>query len=314
MRRQLAFVFSSAALSALITSGTVTAAPISWNIVSSASSVSFAIPNQTLTITSSSSIASGLIGTSLSISLRALNPNSAASGSTPTGWTIGNKQNVTGTFATDTDLTSSIKFLNGPGANYIEGIDTGNWSPLADGSEPGTASADIATRLYIGAGILLGGLNLDLVFRNVLYDVSSGVIPISSGSFNSNPVSFGTLTEDVAYKGRSGFGLGGSTFVGLVGSGAALDVGGASTTSTGASPGSIVITPKVGGNIAKLTLPFNIPLSYALDTEGLLTLKMNVSGTLVATAIVPEPSTYALLAIGLSCLAPTVTRRIRRRG
>ncbi|MBL9125393.1 MAG: PEP-CTERM sorting domain-containing protein [Planctomycetaceae bacterium] len=314
MRRQLSFALSALAACALAASGTATAAPITWNIVSSASSVSFAIPNQTFTLTSSSSIASGLIGTSLSISLRALNPNSAASGSTPTGWTIGNKQNVSGYFATDTDFVSSIKFLNGPGANFIDGIDSGNFSPLPDGSEPGTASADIATRLYIGAGILIGGLNLDLAFRNMLYDVSSGVIPVSSGSFNSNLASFGNLDSDIAYKARNGFGLGGGTFVDLIGSGYATELGGASTTSTGAAPGTIVVTPKIGGDVAKLTLPFNIPINMALDEEGLLTLKLNVTGTLVATAIVPEPTTYALLAIGMSCMAPAAIRRWRRRG
>ena len=254
-----------------------------------------------------------LSGTSMTVTLRALNPNSAASASTPTGWTSGNSQNISGHFATDTDFVSSIKFLNAPGAKLIEGIDSVLFSPLSDGSEPGTASADFATRLYIGSGALIGGWNMELAFRNVLYDISSGAIAISSGAFASNSVSIGTLSENLAYKSRSPFGLGGATFVGLFGSGSATNVEGTSTNSVGAADGSISLTPKVGGDVATLFLPFNIPITYALDSAGLLNLKMNLTGTLVATAIVPEPATYALLTIGMSCLVPAVLSKWRRR-
>jgi len=303
MRKRISAALACLAVGVIGLTGSASAAPVTWNIVSSASSISLAIPNQTLTITSSSSIASGLIGTSLTISLRALNPGTA-SASTPTGWTIGNKQNVQGTIETDTDFTSSIEFLTG---SNIEGIDSGSYAPLADGSA-GTASADFGTRIYAGAGALLGGLNLDMAIRNVLYDVVSGAIGIGGGgSFAASGTDFGLDNANLAYRGRNGFGLGGSTFVGLIGSGTA-GIGGLSTDNT-AGAGSVVV---VGPN-ATLTLPITQTLAVPLDDDGLLVFKLNVTGTLVATAVVPEPATMGMMALGLAMLAPAAVRRWKKR-
>jgi hypothetical protein len=294
--------------------GSANAAPISWNIVSSASSISLAIPNQTLTITSTSSIASGLIGTSLTISMRALNPGTGTA-STPTGWTIGNKEQLSGTLQTDTDFLTNISFLDvqafpNTSPTIINGIDSGSYAPLADGSA-GTASGDFGTRIYAGSGVILGGLNLDFAFRNVLYDLISGSIPITATSFPSNQTDFGIENADLAFKSRNGFGLGGSTFVGLVGSGAA-NIGGTATDNT-AGAGSLVVTPKVGGDLAKLTVPITQTLVIPLDSDGLLFFKINVSGVIVATAIVPEPATIGMLAVGMAMLAPVAVRRWRKR-
>jgi len=102
---------------------------------------------------------------------------------------------------------------------------------------------DFGTRIFAGAG-LLGTLNIDLAFRNVLYNLVSGVIPITLGSFAANQTDFGIDNADLAFKSRNGGGLAGSSFVGLVGSGAA-NIGGFGTNNT-AGNGSIVVTPKVG--------------------------------------------------------------------
>ena len=224
MRIKISVVVACLALGLVSPTNSAKAAPISWNIVSSASSISLAIPNQTLTITSSSSIVSGVLGTSLTVSLRALNP-STGTDSIPTGWTIGNSQNVAGVLQTDTDFQSYIKFLDqlpSTDPTLINGIDSGSYAPLADGSA-GTASGDFGAHIYAGAGITLGGLNLDLAFRNALYLLNSGVVGTSgvlnNHTFAASDTNFG-MGANVAYRSRNGFGLGGSAFVGLLGSGA----------------------------------------------------------------------------------------------
>ena len=308
-------LFAALAVCGIFAGTSAHAAPISWSIVSSASSISLAIPNQTLTITSSSSIASGLVGTSLTVSIRALNPGTA-SASTPTGWTIGNTQNVSGVLQTDTDFDTFIKFLSvqdppNSDLTVIDGINSGDYAPLADGSA-GTAPGDFGTRIYAGAGAVLGGLNLDFAFRNILYALSStSAIPIDGlDQFAASSTDFGVDSANLAYRGRNGFGLGGSTFVGLIGSGAAtID---ALSTSNAAGNGSLVVTPKFGGDLATLTIPITQTLAIPLDSDGLLVFKLNVSGSIVATAIVPEPGTFALLGVGLAMLAPVAVRRYRR--
>jgi hypothetical protein len=303
------------AVSGIVASGSAHAAPISWKIVSSASSISLAIPNQTLTITSTASISPPLVGTSISVSMRALNPGTGTA-STPTGWTIGNVENIFGTLQTDTDFQSFIKFLDvqdppNSDPTTIDGIDSGSYAPLADGS-PGTALGDFGTRIF--AGNPVGVLNLDFAFRNMLYDLTSGVIG-TSGSLNNHtfPASstfFGVENADLAFRARNGGGLAGSAFVGLIGSGSA-NIGGFGTDNT-AGNGSIVVTPQVGGDLAVLTIPITQTLLIPLDSDGLLVFKLNVSGTIVATAIVPEPATVGMLALGLAMLAPVAIRRRRR--
>lgn len=316
MRMRISAALACLAVGLISLTGSANAAPVSWTIVSSASSVSLAIPNQTLTITSSSSIASGLIGTSLTVSLRALNPGTG-SASTPTGWTIGNSQRISGTLQTDTDFQTSIQFLDqmvlpNTAPTIIDGIDSGSYAPLADGSA-GTAPGDFGTRIYAGAGALLGGLNLDFAFRNALYALNSGVLAINgSDEFAANGTNFGIDSANIAYRGRNGFGLGGSTFVGLIGSGAA-SLNGAATNNTNAGVGKVVVTPQVGGDLATLTLPITQTLVIPLDSDGLLVFKVNVSGFVTATAIVPEPATVGMLAVGMAMLAPVAVRRWRKR-
>ena len=248
--------------------------------------------------------------------LQAFNPNSAATATTPTGWTIGNKQNLSGSFSTDTDFVTSIKFLGGPGGNQISGIDSGSYSPLADGSEPGTALADIAARLRVGvqSPTTVGGWNMDLALRNVLYSLESGVLPVTLGSFDSNLVSSGLLSEDIAYRGRNGFGVFGGILTGLVGSGTETSAAGDSAASVGASAGSVVVVTTPEGSVATLTVPFNVPITLDVQAGGfsLPIIHMNLTGTIVGAAMVPEPATVGMLAVGMAMLVPIAVRRWRR--
>jgi hypothetical protein len=282
--------------------GSADAAPVTWNIVSSASSISLAIPNQTVTLTSTSSIVSGVFGTSLTFSMRAANPGTGSWSST-TAWTIGNRQNISGTIESDTDFTSNIQFLAG---SNIDGIDSGSYAPLADGSA-GTASADFGTHIFADAGLLQGGgFNLDLAFRNALYDLLSGSIPVAGGEFAANQMDFGVDNADLSYRARNGFGVAGSTFVGSIGSGA-VNIGGLSTDNINGGNGNISVV----GSLATLTLP--ITQTLVVPVDGLWDFELIVSGNIVATAVVPEPATVGMLAVGMAALTPLAVRRWRKR-
>ena len=74
------------------------------------------------------------------------------------------------------------------------------------------------------------------------------------------------------------------------------------------------MTPKVGGDLATLTIPIVQTLNIRLDNENLAIVQINVTGTIVATAIVPEPATIGMLAVGMAMLAPVAVRRWRKRG
>ena len=302
-------------LAAGLIGGSVKAAPISWNIVSTASSISLAIPNQTFTITSSATIQEPLFGTSLTVTMRALNPGTGAS-SAPTGWTIGNKQNVSGMLQTDTDFQSYIKFLDVPDTapNLINGIDSGVYAPLPNGSA-GTASGDFGTRLFTGAG-LGGNWNLDMALRSVLYELTSDTIATSgtlnNHTFAASDTDFSLDNADIAYRSRNGGGLGGAIFLESIGSGAA-NVSGLTTDNT-AGNGSMIVTETPGGYLATLTVPItqSFFLSYPFRDEE-IRFKVNLTGTIVATAIVPEPATSTLLAVGMAMLVPMAARRWRKR-
>jgi hypothetical protein len=304
MRMKISAALACLAVGLISLTSTANAAPISWSIVSSASTISLAIPNQTITVTSTANI---ILSTSQTVSLRALNPGTA-SGSTPTGWTIGNKENIQGTILADYD-GSNIQFLapNNPGTN-IAGIETGLYAPLPDGTA-GTAPADFATRIFAGAGALLATLNVDLAIRDVLYQLTSGVLPISSGTFTvGGASSFGLEDAAIAYRARNGGGLGGGALVDTIGGGSA-ETGSISTTNTAAGLGTYTQI----GNSATIVVPITQTLVVPLDEDGLLFFKLNVSGTIVATAIVPEPATVGMLAVGMAMLAPVAVRRWRKR-
>lgn len=310
----------SAALAILLAgavsqSDSVNAAPVSWNIVSSASSISLAIPTQTAIVTSSSAIINGVVGTSFTVSIRALNPGTGAS-SAPTGWTIGNKQNVSGMLQTDTDFQSYIKFLDVPDTapNLINGIDSGVYAPLADGSA-GTASGDFGTRLYSNQSAI-ASWNLDYALRNVLYELTSDTIATSgtlnNHTFAASDTDFGFNNADIAFRSRNPGGAIGSSLIGYIGSGA-TNVNGLTTDNT-AGNGSMIVTMTPGGQLATLTVPItqSFFLSYPFGDEE-YRFKVNLTGTIVATAIVPEPATSALLAVGMAMLVPMAVRRWRKR-
>lgn len=292
-------------ISVFLGNNSAEAAPTTWSIVSSASYLSVFVASRTLTITSSSSFVPGLVGSSLTVTIRALNPGTG-SASGVTGWTLGNTQSLSGQFVAETDFASSIKFLNDP-LNTIQGIDSGSYQPLPDGS-PGAEPGDFGVRFFAGTTVspVLGTatLNMDVALRQMSYALQSGTISLVGNSFNASEVDFGMATGGrIAFRARDGGGVLGNTFVGMIGSGSLGFP--AQLLDNNEYPGKLVGTPNT---VAKLTLPIEIYAQIPMDDRGMVVVSTIISGTIVAVAV-PEPSTLALAAIGAVAIAVTAARR-----
>jgi len=278
---------------------TARGAVVSWHIVSSVSSVTLTIPNSTLTLTSTGGITGSAV-TSATVTFRILNPGTGTT-STPTAWTIGNKQYLEGSLNSITDFSSSIQFL--APSSYIRGIDSGSYQPLADGSA-GITLGGFGMRVFGGFQSIFGTFNADVAIRNAMYALTSSSLPVDGlGQFPLNSgLQFGLDSADVAHRTRNVGGLFGSYFLGNLSSGAASLS--SQVTSNNATSGLVIGSPSWG----QLTIPINVPVQISLDADGMYMLNGNLTGSIYAVCM-PEPSTYAMLAIGLAMLGPTLLRR-----
>lgn len=102
-----------------------------------------------------------------------------------------------GTLVTDTDFTSSIKFL--ANAN-IDGLITGNFKPKADGSDAAEpADVGFTAQAKFGPTFISG---VDGAIRNMLLDFSGGdAIAISGGSFPTTTVTASVINGQIDYRG-----------------------------------------------------------------------------------------------------------------
>ena len=149
-------------------------------------------------------------------------------------------------------------------------------------------------------------LTVDVAFlaiRDVLFDLSSNSIALGGGTTIANgTTSLGIASALIDADGLSlPLGLGQpipDTF------GAAFDSGGNFANTTG---GTITIVDPM---TRKLTLTVTVPI--ALDISGVI-LNASAVGQIVAYAVVPEPSSFALLGFGTAALGVTVYRRRRSR-
>ncbi len=301
MRMKMCAVLACLAAGALVVGDTAKAAPVTWTIVSSASTIKLSIPDgQTISATFAP-----VVGISSAVvTLRARNQTGATTG-TGSSWTIGSTTNIEGDFLTDTDFTSSIEFLNSPFDDYDATI-SGSYNPQLGSPPPNNAltdPGDYGVRIIASVSLLGGLVKLnDPVFaalRDIMMQASSGAIAVTAGSFPASSMLVGVESGSLAYRGSG-------TLGGVVGSGlVALPSGTASNSKAGS--GSIGIV----GPLATLTYPVNAPLSFTLGPG--LSFSANITGTIVATAIIPEPTTYALLGVGMAMLAPMAVRRYRKR-
>ncbi len=93
---------------------------------------------------------------------------------------------------------SGIQFTGG---SLIQANDSGSWQPNADGTA-GSQPADFGGSATTPLGLGLAAL------RNILLDVTSGVIPIAGGQFDSSSLTFffpSNATSSFAYNVSGGF-------------------------------------------------------------------------------------------------------------
>lgn len=308
-----------AALGALLVSNSpnvASATVVQWQIVSSASSIQLNLPTSQVnfTLTSTAAIAAPLIGTSVGGNVRVVNPLPLGATFTSGGWTTGRTQNVQGTFLTklndgesDPFDATSIQFLGG---NTIDGIDSGSYSPNADATATGSgqsAPSDFGLRLRVALSILTS--NIDVAIRNALYTLENDVpIAVAGGAFDSELMDVGFAEGSAFIRARSGT-------VGDLVNGALADldppfqlaVAGDDFIAQNAAAGGVITAV---GLQRFITIPINVP--FNIELEGVVSLSGSTVGQIVAMHWVPEPSSYAMMAMGAAMLLP-MARRWRRK-
>ncbi len=279
------------------------AAPLTWTINQSASSVTVNIPQQNITV-----------GTT-TLPARMVNQSSSGTGS-GSSWTSGNSAHLSGTIATNYADGSSIQFLTGQ--SHINGVlSTVNYFPnpanfVQNPSLPTGEGSFTGTRGGSGPAVFGGVAQLNilfgfsdagpLVFPSYELDVASGVLPISGTSFNATGTSLGTELATIALDVTNSLVSSQLGYSGLYTSFSTADF--ANTL----SGGTITSGP---GLLRTLTLPINVQFQIV---SGSLTLNGSETGTLVATAMVPEPGSFALLVAGVSLAGLFFVRRRRPAG
>jgi hypothetical protein len=264
------------------------AALVTWDVDPSQSSFKLTIPDQPVSI-----------GT-VNGTMRLRNQNNAA-------WTT-NTAPVDGLLATDVGAgVSSIEFLGG--SSSLFGVNTGNYRPNpaaystaatnasnTDGTFTNTSSAAAVFAARVNATVSILTINIGYIaFSNVLYDLDSGVIPITGTSFASNVVDLGILNSDIALD---------SVNSGTSGIGDTIGQSGSIYATNSAGPAGAIVD--LGGGNYRLTVPINMPVF--VDLSG-VQLNATATGTVVAYAFIPEPTTIGLLATGIAGLAAYGRRR-----
>jgi hypothetical protein len=202
-------------------------------------------------------------------------PNSVL---TMSGNILGSTISAQGTGSLSTTYSGTISAQWTPGTILFTAAEAdanvnGNWQPLVGGGS-GSAPAD-----YGGKVTLMVIITAYLAGRDAEFSLSSAPIALVGNNFDATQVVITTTSGSVDYR------------AGVLGSGTQSLVG-SSGSNQAAAAGSLVVT----GNDAVLTLP--ILYTTEFDIPGYGTGTMTVTGTLVGTAIVPEPATLALVGLG----------------
>jgi PEP-CTERM motif len=181
---------------------------------------------------------------------------------------------ISGTFKADV-TASTIQFLSTNNAQFA--LQNTPQSPLASGAS-GSSLAQYGLSLAInGVG---GGV---VAARNYVGDATSGVIPLTGGTFDGTKTNLSLATGITSYN----LTLFGSPVVGMIDTNSFL----ANTLSGG--------TLTSAGGVYTLHLPVLVPDPLVFDG---VPLTFVYSGELVGTATVPEPASVLLAAIGVAVL------------
>jgi PEP-CTERM motif len=265
-----------------------------WDIDPAQSFVRLTIPDQAITLN----------GTAATIRLRDNNSTSV--------WTDdgGRRAFVDGTLKTNYVDGSSIEFLSGmhnifalEGANVRP--DPAQFTGPSDAANPdgtyvGTDAAAAAYGARVRASVSIFTVDAGyLALRNVLYDVSSGVVPLGGGgtTISGNTSNFGISSARVDVDGL---------LISLISSQPIPDVFNASlppVTGVETAAGSIA---DLGAGARRLTYNISVPIN--VEISGVV-LTGTADGQIVAFATVPEPSTLVLAGFGLVALAGRLLRK-----
>jgi hypothetical protein len=160
----------------------------------------------------------------------------------------------------------------------------GSWQPLPGGST-GSAPADYGAQASFGAAGTAFGAG-----RNLVLDITSGVITLSGTSFDASQLTISATTGQLDF--NSPFASGSEDLSGAFGS-------------NQATAGDLSVV----GQIATLTIPVLITQTLTLVQPGDTTITL--TGNIVATAVIPEGSTFQLIIVGGIVLAASLWSKRR---
>lgn len=228
-----------------------------------------------------SSFSTGALATELTFNIDSAQSHITLSVETQSGTTVSSAQtpgsdttSLSGTMTVDV-TSSTIQFLTTNNTQYA--LQALAQSPLPDGSlgaAPAQYGLDISIA-GIGGGVVAA--------RNFLGNASSGVIPLSGNSFDASQIEVNLAAGNTAYN----LTLMGTQVMGSIG------------------PGIPVLKSLAGGSLtfAGGTYTLTIPVlgKGPVEVGGIAFVDVN-AGQVVATAVVPEPSTIVLAAFGVFAL------------
>lgn len=277
------------------------AAPLVFTIDSSVSYVQLAIPNFSYS--------------GNTITIHGQNRTNGAALSTAWSTTTGNQAFISGTVSSNVEgsftgqTVSAIAFIGG--ANNIRALTSGNYRPnfaayntlTSNYNNNGAAPANFGAA---AASTLLGNAAV-ISFSNTTLDMNTSAglpasVTVGSGTFNSDAgnLQVGILSANLAIEGLSLF------LVGQVIPNGGGTLGPLLSNNTSAGG---VYTYTSPTNL-RLTIPISIP--FSIDTGGGVFINGTISGREVLNAAVPEPSTLALVGMGLVSLVALARRRRNR--
>lgn len=183
----------------------------------------------------------------------------------------------------------NLTFLGGGDIQFaLQGVDQQPLPLGLPGSAPAQYGFDVAFQTLVSGTAAL---------RNAIAEATSGAIAVAGGTFDATQVSL-DMTAGSADLNLSGA-LGVQDRISVAGFSAANEE----------AVGSLV----QAGNLVTLTLPVLVELDLpAAQTGLLLDLTGVFTGSITATAIVPEPGTMGLLSCGLIGLIVVGRRRFRK--
>jgi hypothetical protein len=259
-------------------------ADVTWDVDPALSSITLTIPDQTVNVPG--------VG---NVTARIRNADNSA-------WSQGRTAALDGTLSTDFVDGSSIDFLGG--AHNVFALETGSFRPNP-AVWNGTTWTDTSGAPAAFAGKVRGTLviTVDVGFmalRSVFADIESNVVPLGGGgSFAASSTMFGLESAQLQL---DGFTVLGNDVPDL---NEPLDAFLAGNT---AGAGSVISPDPIGQPLLrKLTLPVNVPLAIPIEDVGAV--NGSITGTVVAFAVVPEPSALALAVIGMAGLIASSWRR-----